>query len=292
MVREAKPGGDVLVPPGYVRIDRDGAALLLREGLEDALLAAGVAFPEDVVARSPAVGLAGRGALSRVEIPGGRAILRLYWRGGLLGKLVRRLSLDGDRAANELRVQAEALARGAPVTEPLAAVTRRAGVGFRHALATRELEGARDLALVLRETRGRERRRAVSAAGEAVRRLHDAGVEHADLNLKNILVREAERGPEAWVIDLDRGRLLEGLEPAARRRNLVRLLRSFAKLAVVGGARLSPRDPFRFARAYARGDRTLRAEVVRWGRAAWPRIRARACVWRFLALFSSRSTSS
>ncbi len=115
------------LPRGYVRISRDGAVLVLRAGLEDALLGAGIAFPDDLVARSPSNGIKGRGPLSILELPGGRAVLRLYRRGGLLGTVVRRLSLDSDRAKDELFLHARALERGAPVPEPLAAVTRRSG---------------------------------------------------------------------------------------------------------------------------------------------------------------------
>ncbi|MBI3725804.1 hypothetical protein HY251_17900 [bacterium] len=176
--------------------------------------------------------------------------------------------------------------RGAPVVEPLSAITRRSGVGFRHALATREVQDGRDLERVLREARGDERRALIAAAGDAVRRLHDAGFDHADLNLKNVLVRAGPGGPAlAVVLDLDRGRLREALTTSARRRNLVRLLRSFWKLFVRAGASAaSPRDPFRFARAYARGERERRRELVSWGRSALPALRARAFLWRLLRL--------
>jgi 3-deoxy-D-manno-octulosonic acid kinase len=281
-------------PRGFVRLDRDGAELVLRAGLEDALLAAGVAFPERLVAQGDS-GLRGRGALARLELPIGKAVLRLYRRGGLLGKVVRRLSLDPERARSELALHAHAIERGASVAEPLAAITRRAGPGFAHALATREVENARDLERILAETRGKERRRALAAAGEAVRRLHEAGIDHVDLNVKNVLVvgeggrdarpteggRDAHpTGPTGVVIDLDRGRA--ELDEAARRRNLVRLLRSAIKLSVRGG-RLEPRDPFRFARAYARGDRQLQQKITSWGRAALPWIRLRSIVWRVFA---------
>src|SRR5262249_8893971 len=127
--------------------------------------------------------------------------------------------------------------------------------------------------------------------GEAVRRLHDAGFDHADLNVKNVLLRESSGKVEAWIIDLDRGRLVETLDASARRRSLVRLLRSFAKTHVLAGG-VSARDLFRLARGYARGDRDKRRELVSWGRAAWPRIRARSALWKFFALFSSSSKSS
>lgn len=228
------------------------------------------------MARAPASGLAGRGALARVELPDGRALLRLYRRGGLMGKLVRRLSLDPERARAELSLNARARERGASVAEPLAAITRRRSIGFEHALATREVDGARDLERVLVEAKGAERRRALAAAGEAVRRLHEAGVDHVDLNVKNVLVTAAQG---AVVIDLDRGTLHAPLAESARRRNLVRLLRSAWKLHLKKGA-LEPRDAFRFARAYAKGDRALRARVVGWGRAALPWIKLRSLFWR------------
>jgi 3-deoxy-D-manno-octulosonic acid kinase len=265
------------VPQGYVRVDRDGAELVLRVGLEDALLAAGIAFPDELVRRSPASGLVGRGALAIFEIPGGRAVLRLHRRGGLLGKVVKRLSLDRERARDELAVSAGAIARGASVAEPLAAVTRPRGLGWEHALATRAIEDARDLERILLEARGVARRRAIATAGEAVRRLHDAGVEHADLNVKNILVS----GEAGIVIDLDRATLHASLERATRDPSLVRLLRSFYKLAQKH-AGLSKRDPFRFARAYSRGDRALRRELRALGEAALPGLRRRASIWRAL----------
>ncbi len=116
-----------------------------------------------------------------------------------------------------------------------------------------------------------------------------------DLNVKNVLVAGGPgvRGAEPLagglgdlpqvrgvVIDLDRGRA--DLDETARRRNLVRLLRSAVKLSVRGG-RLEPRDPFRFARAYARADRELRRSIVTWGRSALPWIRLRSFFWRVFA---------
>jgi 3-deoxy-D-manno-octulosonic acid kinase len=274
------------VLPGYVRVARDGTVLVLRSGLEEALLSAGIAHPDELVARAPATEFKGRGALSLLDLGSLRAVVRPYRRGGFLGRVVRRLSLDPARARAELALHAKAAERGAPVVEALAAVTWRSGLGFHHALATRAVEGARDLEAVLKTERGRRRRACLRAAGEAVRRLHDAGFDHADLNVKNILVQETPgEAPEGFVVDLDRGRIVDPLAAFARRRNLVRLLRSFWKLNLrEGTAAASSRDPFRFARAYAMGDRARRRELVRWGRDALPWIRARAVFWRILGL--------
>jgi 3-deoxy-D-manno-octulosonic acid kinase len=258
----------VELPTGFRRLEVDDAVVVAKDAVADALLAAGVADPEALVLRSPAA-LAGRGRLGRVELPGAVvAIVRPLLRGGLLGKVVKRVSLDETRALAELTVSVEAAARGASVLEVLAAVTRRRGPGWSHAVVTREVPGARDLTAVLTGPDGpRARARALRAAGQAVRRLHDAGVDHVDLNLKNILLPAAG---DALVIDLDRCRL--GPAPASdavREENLVRLLRSWTKLGVQRPGSTRPRDPLALLRGYApgRAGRPLRRALVAAGRA-------------------------
>ncbi|MGH7212086.1 MAG: lipopolysaccharide kinase InaA family protein, partial [Acetobacteraceae bacterium] len=67
---------------------------------------------------------------------------------------------------------------------------------------------ARDIALVLADVDGTlvtQEKVLTEQAKEAVRALHDAGIEHADLNLKNILIAADAGGAQvrALVIDLD-----------------------------------------------------------------------------------------
>lgn len=267
------------LPAGFERREVDGATVVARSDLVEALLAAGVDDPEALARRAPS-GHTGRAGLGRIELgAAGAAIVRPLVRGGLVGLVVRRRSLDPGRALAELRLCAEASARGASVLEVLAAVTRRDGVGYTHGLVTREVVAARDLLAALRASEGpRARGRALAAAGRAIRRLHDAGVDHVDLNLKNVLLRA---DGEALILDLDRCRLTPG--PAServRQRNLLRLLRSWRKLAAAEARSVQARDPLRLARAYARGERELLRRLVSAGRRArFPLHRLR---WRLL----------
>lgn len=273
-------------PAGFTRVERDGAVVVVRSALEGVLLDAGIADPVGLVARAPSR-LAGRGRLASVDLgPAGRAVVRPLLRGGALGWLVRRLalgglSLDRGRALAELVVSAEAAARGARVLDVLAAVTRPGPLGFTHGLVTREVEGARDLMAVLEREPAPARRAALLAAGRAVRRLHDAGVDHVDLNLKNILL--APDG-EALVIDLDRCRLGQGpASDAVREANLLRLLRSWTKLGVRAPGAVRPRDPFLLLRGYApgRAERPRRRALVAAARARGG-FGCRRVVWRWL----------
>jgi 3-deoxy-D-manno-octulosonic acid kinase len=252
------------LPAGFKRIEVNDTVVVLRAGLADSLLAAGIQDPETLVQTSPSP-LRGRGALGRVSLAdGGTAVVRLLRRGGLFGKVVRRLSLDPWRPLSELAVSAEASARGAAVLDVLAAISHRRAFGYHHGVVTREVEGARDLMRVLREDPpGSARRKALRAAGRAVRALHDAGVDHVDLNLKNILLAPDGR---AVVIDLDRCRIAERTLPRkVGRRNLLRLLRSWTKLSSVHPDSAHPRDPFHFVLAYAEGDRRLLRRLVSAG---------------------------
>lgn len=260
------------LPPGYERVEVDGATLVVHAAVREVLLAAGIADPPALVARSPA-SQRGRAALGAVELPDGRALVRPLTRGGLLGKVVQRRSLDAERPLRELLVSVGAAQRGARVLEVLATVTKPVGVGYEHAVVTREVPGARDLLAVLRQERGDARRRALHEAGEGIRLLHEAGVDHVDLNVKNVLFDAEGR---ALVIDLDRCVLGEAPASwAVRSNNLARLLRSWTKVAAGDPSVVEARDPLRVARAYARGDTELRAKLRALGAAStfpWRRL--------------------
>jgi 3-deoxy-D-manno-octulosonic acid kinase len=107
------------------------------------------------------------------------------------------------------------------------------GPFYRGWLATRRLAGSEDLWAVLQ--RGAfaddEKAELIASAALAIRKMHRRGVFHADLNLKNILVRREENGIRCYVIDLDKAKLLDhGLSSRQAKSNMRRLLRSVSKL--------------------------------------------------------------
>lgn len=182
----------------------------------------------------------GRGAVRFVTGEAGDFALRHYRRGGLAGRLLDDeflwLGQAATRPFREFRLLAQLAAAGLPVPAPAAAGYRRSGALYRGDILTRRLPGVRSLAGVLGERdldTGEWRR-----VGATIRRFHDAGVCHADLNAHNI---QLGRDGTVWLLDFDRGRFRR---PGAwRRRNLARLLRSLDKLrARVGGFRYRPDD--------------------------------------------------
>lgn len=170
----------------------------------------------------------GRGSALFLETPFGDAVLREYLRGGLPGRLIRdRYLFTGwsrSRPAAEFHVLALLMDAGLPVPEPLAAMTRRRGPFYTGSLLTVRIPDTVPLADMIVEKCGRPE--FWTSIGACIRRFHDQGVVHADLNARNILVDTRNR---VYLIDFDRARIQLGRE-AAFARNLARLRRSFDKL--------------------------------------------------------------
>jgi 3-deoxy-D-manno-octulosonic acid kinase len=203
-------------------------------------------------ARPDAQAFAGRGAAYRMTIAGTDVVVRHYRRGGAVARVLHDeyLRLGEPRPLRELHASISARARGVDTPEVVAAIAYLAGPLYRADLATRFVPGSRDLATVtfgkgldgLANDRTREREdeeaRAAAwhAAGSLVRTAFDAGVEHADLNLRNILISPPAGAPRALLLDLDRAVVhAKPLRAAVRSAMIARLHRSRAKLEKLAG---------------------------------------------------------
>ncbi|HEX7966494.1 MAG TPA: 3-deoxy-D-manno-octulosonic acid kinase [Gammaproteobacteria bacterium] len=168
----------------------------------------------------------GRGSAWILDRGGEQWVLRHYRRGGFAAKLSADLylwtGLEGTRAWREWRLLDSLYKEDLPVPQPVAVRVTRHGLFYRADLITRRIGEARSLAERLQ---GDARRIPWGAIGACIRRFHDAGVCHADLNAHNLLLDEEAK---VYLIDFDRG---------ARRRsgdwkqeNLARLRRSLDRL--------------------------------------------------------------
>src|SRR5688572_27338900 len=149
---------------------------------------------------------AGRGSIQLIEDGSRSWVLRRYLRGGFAARFARDLYLwlgeERTRSFRELRLLDRLRSLGLPVPPPVAARYRRSGPVYRAELITGRLAGARSMEDVLAS--GPMADAHWAAIGRCLRRFHDAGVQHADLNARNVMLGEAL---EVWVLDFDRGRL-------------------------------------------------------------------------------------
>jgi 3-deoxy-D-manno-octulosonic acid kinase len=170
----------------------------------------------------------GRGAALFIRHAGEHWVLRHYRRGGLVGRLLDDqlawLGAARTRAFREWSLLAELVALGLPVPRPVAARYRRRGLVYTADLITVRLPGVRSLAERLADDEAGEA--TWYAVGACIRRFHELGVWHADLNAHNVQVDESG---QVWLLDFDRCRRRR-LAVGWRRRNLARLQRSLARL--------------------------------------------------------------
>ncbi len=253
------------VPPGFRAFSSGPVRLWVHEAFADAVRVLGWEAPGALDTAMDTTGDAatGRMPIAVVALPerDERIALRRLVHGGLLGPLLGRAYLGTGRATREIAVTAELHAAGAPVPRPvLAAAERLVAAWFSLAVGTVYEEGTRDGLSWLESDPAPDHLLAVArAAGRGVRAFHDAGGRHADLHVKNLLVREGTP-PEILVIDLDRARVTPGLTPGERMAQIMRLFRSLLKREVLG--RVGSRGVATFFGAYCGEDRALRRALM------------------------------
>jgi 3-deoxy-D-manno-octulosonic acid kinase len=252
-------------PEGFLRLQRGRSELVVDPSLEGAALAAGLLEPDAFERAFAAQHGSGRAPTALLALgPGGpRLHLRRLLHGGLLGPVLGASFLGVRRPLQELRVTRALRAAGAPVPRPALALARRRFGPLRAcAVGTYFEEDTVDAAAFLAARPDAPRcLSAAAAVGRAVRRFHDAGGRHADLHVKNLLLRETPSGLACVVVDLDKARIVTDPTPADRMRELMRLFRSLVKRGVLDT--LGARGCARFVSAYCGDDRRLRAALLR-----------------------------
>lgn len=154
-------------------------------------------------------------------------VLRHYYRGGLIGKLVTdKFSYQpvlASRAMQEFNLLRYMRRCGLPVPRPLAAQYARSGLSYRADIMLELITGSRDLATLLAAGTSLTALQ-WQQLGSVIARFHQHGVYHSDLNCHNILL---DSNGGFWLIDFDKC----GLRQAGdwQQANLARLLRSLQK---------------------------------------------------------------
>jgi 3-deoxy-D-manno-octulosonic acid kinase len=232
MLSEARVWG--AIPGGFKKIAEDsrGFYLLVREDRASEIDLSIL----DAARTLQASDHHGRAPLRSLRLRDGEtALIRNYRHGGLLQGLRGAWYASWPpRPFRELAITEELRRRGFPTVEVYAAAVERGwGPFYRGCLVSREVHGSKDLWSALQDPAMNPSTLGVilRAAADTIVAMHRHGVYHADLNLKNILVRYEHGSVESYVIDFDRAKLFLGkLPPLLARNNLNRLLRSARKL--------------------------------------------------------------
>jgi hypothetical protein len=170
--------------------------------------------------------LRGRGINVVADFGGAAWVVRHYRRGGSVMRALddRYLRVGSARVFQELQITVAARERGIPTPEFVAGAWYDHGIFRRCDIATAYIPRSSDLAQIIFE-QATARGDAVLRAAQLIRIIIRLGLLHRDLNLKNILL--ARSG--AYIVDLDRCTLVDGLTPPQIRGMRNRFFRSLAK---------------------------------------------------------------
>ena len=173
----------------------------------------------------------GRGTVWRINSGEQQWILKHYLRGGLISHLVSAryffTGYERTRMANEFSILQKLYLAGLPVPRPVAASAQRKSLlTCSGTLITEYLPRSRSLASFIKL--GDWESVPWEGIGKTIRRFHEYGAMHRDLNASNILIVEGR----TYLIDFDKGKLVGHRSKASwKQKNLRRLRRSLNKLS-------------------------------------------------------------
>lgn len=212
------------------------------------------------------------------NLDNGNLVVRDYWHGGLFGNMLGDIFWKGLRPVKELLICEGACKKGIRTIEIIAIVKNRVlGPFYKSKLISREIKDSVDLMEFLlrcdNQTFLAKKKEIIPKVAQAIKMMHDAGIYHADLNLKNILLQKSNRGEfVVYIIDLDKSREFRELNLKRRMKNLMRLDRSLEKFKrnvlmkncfhVSCLSFFTKKDKIRFFKEYLRSGRYLTPPIL------------------------------
>ncbi|TVM00064.1 MAG: hypothetical protein CV087_15520 [Candidatus Brocadia sp. WS118] len=295
--------------PAFSLVKEGNTTLLVKDQYKEILLTL-VFHPKTFEDSRKEAGTAkfGRGTYLTIPVPGNsreRFIIRNYRHGGLFGKLLGGIYYNEKRPVNEVAVNEIALQKDVPSAEVVAVIKRRLwGLFYKADFISREIPDAVDLIQLITESSlmfiKRFKKPIILVLVRLLRNMHDAGIFHADLHLKNILVKRNGTGEfRAYIIDLDKSVVTGKLDIDKRMENLLRLDRSIEKLRWLSSrtntslhqkvAIISRTDKIRFLRSYLLCDNALDKDWKKYVRQRHSRHAVHKLWWHMSRLFNKIS---
>ena len=172
----------------------------------------------------------GRGTAWFIKHPTTNMVLRHYYRGGLIGKLIEDsyvfTGVMNTRAAKEFILLKEMQRLGLPAPKPVAFKISRngfSGLTYQADILIELIPGATDLVGLLTKTTLPND--IWFSIGKCIKQFHHNIIYHHDLNAHNIML---DSDNKVWLIDFDQGKVM-ATAGQWQTDNLQRLLRSFKK---------------------------------------------------------------
>lgn len=174
----------------------------------------------------------GRGKVSFIYSETGQFVIRQYLRGGFIRKFTEEsfffTGYQRSRPYKELALLEYMQEQRLPAPKPIAGICYKKGTSYRASIMTQLIPDAMELFQLLLPTEFEVNdwpKVNWQAIGSTIRRFHDAGVDHSDLNCHNIML---DKSNKIWLIDFDKCSQ-RSPNKAWQQKNLARLQRSLEK---------------------------------------------------------------
>ncbi len=168
----------------------------------------------------------GRGSAWIIKSELGKWVLRHYFRGGLYAKISKDsylwTGINKTRAVKEFKLLLHLQVLDLPSPRPVAAKVIKRGLFYRNDLIMEHIKHDQTFAQYLTEIN--DDNNIWVRIGAVIKKFHNQGIYHADLNANNILLA----GDEVYLIDFDKGKIRTP-RSAWQQSNLNRLKRSIEK---------------------------------------------------------------
>ena len=196
--------------------------------------------PHAIIPLFPSLSKGDAGGLP--ELANERVIIRHSRHGGFFRHIAGDIFWKGNRFVSELIASETAIEKGVNTAEIIALIKHKVfGPFYRFDVLSKEISNSLDLVGLLTNPTCRDilqhaptRKNIIEMVAKTIRRMHDAGLYHSDLHLKNILIQHrSDNEFKAYVIDMDKAKKMNAVNTKLRMRNLRRLDRSVEKLKAV-----------------------------------------------------------
>jgi tRNA A-37 threonylcarbamoyl transferase component Bud32 len=171
--------------------------------------------------------LTGRSPLRFIEPD---MVVRTIMHGGVFRHITGKRFLSPNRTIRELKVSAYLAAHGIRTPEILAVRLIKEGLFYSIDVVSKFIPDSKDL-LVHFEKGHTDNLELIKISGLLIRQIHDLGVYHTDLHIKNLLL---DSSGNLWVLDLDKAYQFALMPEFMKQMNLKRFMRSIIKWQTKG----------------------------------------------------------
>lgn len=172
----------------------------------------------------------GRDNIFLLEIDGNFPVsLKLYSHGGIFKYLFPKYFFFTNRFLHEFHLYRDILKNELPIPEYLGGFWRKERGFYKCGVITRYISDTITLEIFLNDvlTPIEDKYHILIKSGKAIKKMHDLGIFHYDLQIRNILVHKQSKS--IYLIDFDKAKRMPPLNLFCRSLNLMRLKRSFIK---------------------------------------------------------------